>query len=416
MNFFELTCLSLILILFPLYVYLFFIVYSSDIGKKDHDLLLDFALVTGFYLSMRYGTILCKNEPIFFFNIVLLLSYIKKREKCAFLLTLCSVIYYSILFQYSLLILLIEYMLYLLFYILNIKGIIKDKVFYFLFLVIQILSIIYFCYFGGQKIMNVESTILRAFIVGSTLTVVTGIAKFLFESGESIIRYHNNVKQLKEDEKVRDSLFKITHEIKNPIAVCKGYLDMFNVENLEHSRKYIPIIRKEIASTLLLLEDFLSMNKIKIEKEIMDINLLLEEMSNHFRLLLKEKNIKGKFEFDEDEIYIIGDYNRLMQAFINIVKNSIEALAKTKDGQFSIHTILHENTIDIIMMDNGQGITEEDMKRIKEPFYSTKQRGTGLGVSLSNEIIEGHGGTLIYESEVGKGTKAVITLPIENYE
>ena len=76
---------------------------------------------------------------------------------------------------------------------------------------------------------------------------------------------------------MKNCLFQITHEIKNPIAVCKGYLDMFDVNNKEHAVKYIPIMKEEISRTLYLLEDFLSMNRLKVHKEIVDINI--EEMS-----------------------------------------------------------------------------------------------------------------------------------------
>lgn len=417
MNFFEITGLGLILILFPLYVYLFYVFYNVDIGKKDNDLLLDFALCSSFYLSIRYGSVLAQNEPIFLFNIVLLLAYIKKRSVCAILLSVCSIAYYTILFGFSLPMLLVEYLAFFFIYMLYNKEYIKNKAFSYIFMCLQILFISYYLYFSNiAEGIHTTEYLIPTLLVGCVFLLTTYGAKFLFESGESIIRYHNNVKQLQEEKTVRDSLFKITHEIKNPIAVCKGYLDMFDVQKKEHAKKFVPIIKKEIASTLLLLEDFLSMNKIKIEKEEMDVSLLLEEIAGHFHLLLHEKNIVGNFECIDDEVYIEGDYNRLMQVLINMVKNSIEALEERTDGVVRIYTEERNQTLAIIIEDNGVGITEQDMARIKEPFYSTKRRGTGLGVSLSDEIIEAHHGTLEYESEFGKGTRATIILPVLKVE
>ncbi|MDD3341713.1 MAG: HAMP domain-containing sensor histidine kinase [Bacilli bacterium] len=413
MNFFEISALGLILILFPLYVYLFYLFYNVDIGKKDNDILLDMALFSSFYLAFRYIPIFNENGPIFMFNIVILLAYIKKRNITALLLSLCSIVYYYGTFQFSIPLLLMEYTILFLLAILYDREVLKNKMFNFLFVAIQLFFIFYYLYFSNVYHIDIPmQCLLKSLSEGFIFLLTCQGSKFLFESGESIIRYHHNVKDLKEEKKVRDSLFKITHEIKNPIAVCKGYLDMLNTDNVEQSQKYIPIIRKEIASTLLLLEDFLYMNKIKIQKEEMDIGLLLEDVEGHFKLLLHEKKIASKFDKIEDEVYIIGDYNRLMQVLINMVKNSMEALEGIENGLVKMCAKIENENIKLIIEDNGCGITEKDMQRIKEPFYSTKRRGTGLGVSLSDEIVSAHGGQLEYSSKWGEGTTVTITLPI----
>ena len=218
-----------------------------------------------------------------------------------------------------------------------------------------------------------------------------------------------SVKKLEEEKQLRISLFKITHEIKNPLAVIKGYLDMFDINNQQHTKKYIPIIKEEVEKTLMLLNDFLSITKIKINKDIMDINLLLEEICSTMIPLLKDKKINYKINITDDEIYINGDYNRLMQVFINIIKNSIEAI--DKNGQIDIELINNPKNIVIIIKDNGSGIEKENLEKIKEPFFTTKKNGTGLGVSLSYEIIKQHQGSINYYSKEKEGTKVVIDLP-----
>lgn len=260
--------------------------------------------------------------------------------------------------------------------------------------------------------MDEKETLLHIALVILFFSFGALTSFFLFESGESIARYQRNIEKLKEETKIRDSLFRITHEIKNPIAVCKGYLDMMHTKKENHTEKYIPIIQKEIDRTLLLLEDFLCMNKIKIEKEEIDITLLLEEIIVHFGLLLKENNIKSSFMIPDDEIYLYGDYNRLMQVLINLVKNSIESLEGKEYKRISIYTRKEEKYFSIWIEDNGCGMTKEQLEKIKEPFYTTKQRGTGLGVSLSEEIIKAHHGSLQYKSEYLKGTTVEVCLPI----
>ena len=245
-----------------------------------------------------------------------------------------------------------------------------------------------------------------------TFIIITYLIIYMYNKGEDIIKLHMSIKELEQDKQIRDSLFKITHEIKNPIAVCKSYLDMFDINNKDHIR-YINILKEENEKILLLLQDFLSMNKIKIQKEILDINMLLEDVIGQLTPLLKDKNIKFDYNISLDEIFIEGDYNRLNQVLINMIKNSVEALDTTKEPKISLNYQINDNHfIIIIIEDNGCGIKSDEIERIKEPFYTTKKNGTGLGVSLSYEIINAHNGNLEYFSKENVGTKVVITLPI----
>ena len=219
---------------------------------------------------------------------------------------------------------------------------------------------------------------------------------------------YNSLKDLQNLKNLRESIFKITHEIKNPIAVCKGYLDMFQINNKEHNENYIPIIKEEINRTLVLLQDFLSLNKVTIEKDILDINLLIEDVIDSFHLLSKEKNIIITYKNTDDEIFINGDYNRIVQVLINVIKNSIEAIEA--NGIIKIELNNNEDEVEILVHDNGPGMDSETLEKIKQLFFTTKQNGTGLGVALSNEIVEAHGGKMKYTSIVNNGTTVLITL------
>ena len=240
---------------------------------------------------------------------------------------------------------------------------------------------------------------------------MTYIIIFAFKKASTIITYKEDSKKLEKEKELRLSLFKITHEIKNPIAVCKGYLDMFDFNDINKSKKYVGVMKNEINRVLILLEDFLSINKIKIEKDIIDINLLLEEMTNSFLPILKEKNIDKIFNISKDELFINADYNRLNQVFINIMKNSIEAI--TDNGVISVFLVKNKDSIEIHIEDNGIGMDEEELNNIKEPFFTTKKRGTGLGVYLSRQIVEAHGGKIEYASKKYIGTKTIVILPYE---
>ena len=222
------------------------------------------------------------------------------------------------------------------------------------------------------------------------------------------MKNHADFKELQKEQQIRLSLFKITHEIKNPVAVCKAYLDMFDVTNLEHAKKYVPILRNEIERLLLLLQDFLLVNKANLNYEIMDVSMLLEEVTKEISPYMKEKQVSFHTDILEDELFINGDYLRLSQVLINLLKNSIEAKSK----EIHLWTNLTNQSLEVYIEDNGEGMKEEVMKRMMEPFYTTKRKGTGLGVSLSNEIVLAHQGKLEYRSKVGVGTRVKITLPL----
>ena len=142
----------------------------------------------------------------------------------------------------------------------------------------------------------------------------------------------------------------------------------------------------------------------------MDVNMMLEEITKSLKPLLHSKNISLINEIIDDEVYIEGDYNRLSQVVINLIKNSVEA-SKNNNSYIKVKTILNEKTYDIIIEDNGCGISKENIKHINELFYTTKNGGTGLGVYLSNEIIKAHKGSIDYKSVENEGTKVKIILP-----
>ena len=186
---------------------------------------------------------------------------------------------------------------------------------------------------------------------------------------------------------------------------------MINVDDKEKCQKYIDNIKSEIEKTLILLQDFLSLKKIQINKDIIDINILLEENLQILENYAKTQNTKLEYNLIDDEIDIDGDYNRLGQVIINIVKNSIEAINK-KPGNIKVFTKLDDRNILIYFVDNGKGISKENLNKLKRQNYSTKTNGSGIGIILSDEIICAHKGELLYESKLGEGTTTIIKLPL----
>lgn len=403
----ETLVLNSIYLLFPFMLYIICYMYSSTLNKKMSCLLFMFFVISSFYFLVRFGKPEISSLPLLLIIIPLLLSYTEKDLFTILLLNGLTFFYFdSIGFSFALSIscLLLCFVLYFIF--LNCKE--KRTIFIIGFVVINVIHLLSEVLINSILISPVEGIVYFAsYIILPVLFVI------LLEKLKNVVNLHNVLKTIQKEEKFRLSLFKITHEIKNPIAVCKGYLDMLDTSDVEQCQKYIPIVRSEIHRTLCLLKDFLDLNKVAIEKEELDVGLLMEEIRSSCLPLLQDKKIAYKDSFkDEDEIYLNGDYNRLKQVFVNVIKNSIESLEGRESPCIEVDYACKNNKIHIIVSDNGCGMNKETLHKIKEPFFTTKATGTGLGVTISSEIIRSHKGDIRYDSKEGIGTKVEIILPL----
>lgn len=412
MDLFETILMNIIFISFPLVFCLLYQSYNETLNKEKNDLFLDIALFSSFYLILRFGIKISIEIPQLLFNIPLIIAYTKNRKTDIVLLSICIIIYYAYYLEIPWIFSTVEYTLYFIIYKINRKR--NSKLEYFTNIMLGIKSIC-LTFFLLHALDSIKTSIYHIIILFSFF-VITKFTIYLLERAEDILSLRLKIKEFEKEKNLRESLFKITHEIKNPIAVCKGYLDMFDINNQEHSRKYIPILKDEVARVLILLEDFLSINKIKIEKDIMDINLLLENIYHNFVPILEDRNIEAKFNIQEDELFIMGDYNRLSQVLINIIKNSIEAIPEHKKGTIQVSIEETKNEVKIMIEDNGKGMGKEALQKIKEPFFTTKEKGSGLGIYLSDEIIRGHNGTITYHSKEGEGTTVTVAFPKGEYK
>ena len=138
--------------------------------------------------------------------------------------------------------------------------------------------------------------------------------------------------------------------------------------------------------------------------------MLMDELYDSFKILLGDKDIKFNYHNQYDDIYLWGDYERLKQVFVNIIKNSVEAI--TSHGIIDVDVSLSDKYVFIKIKDNGIGMTEEELEKVSEMFWTTKKNGTGLGVALSNEIIMAHNGEIKYNSVKNEGTECIVSLPL----
>jgi len=201
---------------------------------------------------------------------------------------------------------------------------------------------------------------------------------------------------------MKTDIYTLAHEVKNPLCVVKGYLEMLNENNFF---KYKDIIQEELNNSILILDNYLELRKMVVQKEIMDINLLLLDIKKSFVDYLKKQNVILDINIIDDEIYVFGDYNKLRQVFINIIKNAMEAKAKNIVISYKIF----ENKIIISIKNDGLFMISDDLINVGNN-YSNKVLGNGIGITLSKKIIEEHGGVIEYKNNDDYGVNVLITL------
>ncbi|CAI9393252.1 Sporulation kinase E [Bacillus sp. T2.9-1] len=201
----------------------------------------------------------------------------------------------------------------------------------------------------------------------------------------------------------------IAHEIRNPLTSIKGFIQLAKSENPKN--KYFAIVLSEIERINSIVGELLFLAKPTADVFLVkDIRNIIKDVVTLIHTQLSLHNIQINEVYDWDIPKILCEEQRLKQVFINLLQNAIEAMPK--GGYISIKgTFLGEGNISIEIMDQGVGIPEERISTLGEPFYTTKEKGTGLGLMTCYKIIESHNGKLCFQSEVNKGTKVTIIFP-----
>jgi PAS domain S-box-containing protein len=207
----------------------------------------------------------------------------------------------------------------------------------------------------------------------------------------------------------------IAHELKNPLAVLSSSSELLREEmELNPDSEWVPTLIQDIDSEItrmtLIVNEFLTLAKTK--KEIA-ISVLLDQLLNRvlhlLRIKFNELGITINRDFAEPIPPIEGKTNKLIQVFLNLLVNSMEAMPNGGTIEIRLGSLDSEVWIEIV--DEGDGISEEHLQWLFNPFFSTKESGNGLGLSIAKDIVEEHGGRLEMNSERHKGTAVKCYFP-----
>lgn len=404
-NFNDLV-LTTIMVLFPITIYFIYNCYQS-MQNKYNELFLKVSLLTSLYLSLKFGNITNNYVGLLLCNVPIIASFYKRKFSYALVLMFINILYCYFIIEIDVIVTIIKFVCYIIIYLLINKLKRSINTFIDVIAVVQVFFITFEFFF--KNIDEGIVSFIELFVTVVIFYVITFVSIYLYKLADKITNLYQEVKQLEQEKKLKDSLFKLTHEIKNPLAVCQGYLSMLDPNDIEKTNKYFPIIKQEISRSLDIMTDFMEYSKIKVKKELLDVDMLLEDVYDSFKILIK-KNINFEYIETDDEKYIYGDYNRLKQVLINIIKNSKESILNK--GNIIMKSYIKNKDVVIEIIDDGIGMSKEELLKINEMFYTTKKNGTGIGIPLSNEIIKEHNGKIKYDSCQNKGTTVKIELKL----
>lgn len=202
----------------------------------------------------------------------------------------------------------------------------------------------------------------------------------------------------------------IAHEIRNPLTSLKGFLQLIT-SGRGNINNFYEIMKSELVRIESIVSELLMLSKPQIYEFVHKDSRQI--MADTVNLLETQAILHGviiEFHSDYRPLWVVGVENQLKQVFINVLKNAIEAMQN--GGVVTINMSLDEELgVLIRIKDQGSGIPEEQLSKIGQPFYTTKDKGTGLGLMVTYKIIDNHHGKITAESKTGIGTTFIIQLP-----
>lgn len=210
----------------------------------------------------------------------------------------------------------------------------------------------------------------------------------------------------------------VAHEIKNPLGSISIHIQLIQKALNKEKEKtneviqnYLDIVNEEVERLNGIIVDFLfavrpmDMNLVK-----QDLNELIRDLFDFVHYEMEEQGVSLALELDGELPSLQLDTKYMKQALLNIVKNALSAMPD--GGQLFVVTNVSDNQVELSISDTGMGIPEENMAKIFEPYFTTKDFGSGLGLTLVYKIIKEHQGEINLHSKEGEGTTFTITLPV----
>lgn len=271
---------------------------------------------------------------------------------------------------------------------------------------------------GIKPLKSIEYKLKRQ--DGTTMDFEVSSLKIIFEGVEAVLSIGKDITEkneqtdqlLQKSEKLAllgQMAAGIAHEIRNPLTSIRGFVQLFKGD--QDQNVYYDIVLSELDRINGIVGEFLFLSKpTTTAMQERDVKKLINDVVTLIQTQTILSNIQIGMEYESNLPYVYCDENQLKQVFLNILKNATEAMPNGGTIDLKVKKGKAKGVL-IQIADQGVGIPKERIPKLGEPFYTTKEKGTGLGLMTCYKIIENHKGQLQIESEVNKGTTVQIILP-----
>jgi two-component system, sporulation sensor kinase B len=402
-------CLHVVFILFTILIYQVFFNEREEKRKK---------ILSKFFLFMLIILIFTMSQPVYYFEIykydfkpvAIILSFLYGGKRSGFAAFLALLVIGAFTDQ-NLFILLGNYTVFCLLLIpvtslyhrYRIKGkVILISLFY---MMIPITRGIFLQIKGDhrQTLFELSSSLI---ILATLIAII-----YLIENMNEQIEMKQELIRTEKMNVVSQLAASVAHEIRNPMTSVRGFMQLMQKEELTKEQQlYISISIEELDRAQEIINQYLALAKPQTNQyETIDLTSVIQQSIDvmHSYAILNSIQITQQVE---SSLEIEGLKLEIQQVLINIIKNAIEAIKS--EGEIWISAEKNANGfVSIQIKDNGVGMTENQIKKLGSPYYSTKEKGTGLGLTVCHQIVKQMGGQIMIKSELKKGTCFTIKLP-----
>ena len=205
----------------------------------------------------------------------------------------------------------------------------------------------------------------------------------------------------------------LTHEIKNPLAGVIATLEIMRMDDGTDA-ELLDQMLNELTRVTGTLDALLRFGRPQPpQRRAVDLGRTIRDLSAIFNARYRRQDVALQIHADDDLPLIPLDPAMMAQLIVNLLTNSLQATPRGGSVDVYVSAFPHRDGIALMVADTGSGIAAADLERVFDPFFTTKDDGTGLGLAICRQIVSQHGGTIRVESEVGKGTRVMVLLPLE---
>ncbi len=247
------------------------------------------------------------------------------------------------------------------------------------------------------------------------------MAKPKSQSSDELKKLKEELKKVKVELKKQKKLASIgtmassiAHEIKNPLVAVKTFFDLFPTkhDDVEFRDSFSLIVKREVERINELVTQLLDFARPKKPQfEDVDLQRIIRDTLDLLAIHIKDSNVNVAYKDGASLPKVRADREQISRVFMNIILNGVQAMHQ--GGALEISCSPNKNKLETSIKDNGTGISDQDLEQIFEPFFSTKHKGSGLGLCICQQIIQDHEGEILVHSSP-KGTEFKITIPICN--